>query len=149
MKTLIAITLFVGMFLGLSGAPAGSAFSSNSRRSPAVPAASSRDAGVKVTDAAATINAAEQSRATEILSDLKRQYRDLDGVTVRMGTTPNREQAVAYYTLNEIVISPAHTATLKEILAHEVWHVIDYRDNGRLDWGENLPPANSARYAKS
>ncbi len=36
--------------------------------------------------------------------------------------------------------------SIEKILAHEVWHVIDWRDNGRLDWGEDLPPANVAAY---
>jgi hypothetical protein len=25
-------------------------------------------------------------------------------------------------------------------MAHEIWHIIDWRDNGRIDWGENVPP---------
>jgi hypothetical protein len=24
-----------------------------------------------------------------------------------------------------------------------VWHVIDWRDNGRIDWGESVPPSDS------
>jgi hypothetical protein len=45
-------------------------------------------------------------------------------------------------------VSPEHDATIDEILAHEIWHVIDWRDNGRLDWGEDLPPINSSDYLK-
>lgn len=142
MKILIVITLFAGMLLGLTETPAYSDLPRPSQRNSVAATSSASDVG----EAAATVLAVEKSRADEILGDLKREYRDLDGVTVRMGATPKDEQAVAYYTISEIVISPSHTATLKEILAHEVWHVIDYRDNGRLDWGENLPPADSAEY---
>ena len=49
-------------------------------------------------------------------------------------------QAIAYYKSGRIVISPSHTASLSRILNHEVWHIIDYRDNGVIDWGENIPP---------
>jgi len=87
-------------------------------------------------------------RAEERLEELASRYQYLDGVTVEMGRTPKSEQAVSYYTDGEIVVSPAHTATIDEILAHEVWHVIDWRDNGRLDWGEDLPPVNSSDYLK-
>ena len=92
--------------------------------------------------------ASDAVRAGELLDELKRTYTNLDGVTVRMGTTPNDEQAIAYYTDGEIIVSPTHTATVDEILAHEVWHIIDWRDNGKLDWGENLPPVNSSDYLR-
>ena len=31
-------------------------------------------------------------------------------------------------------------------MAHEIWHTIDWRDNGVIDWGENVPPVNSGSY---
>ncbi len=65
-----------------------------------------------------------------------------------MGTTPRGEQAVAYYTEGRIVINRAHTVSIEKILDHEIWHVIDWRDNGRLDWQENLPPSNAQDFAK-
>lgn len=146
MKTFVAITLFASMVLGLAGPPAHRDFpSARQGTSASEPGSARSDAAANK----ATILAVETSRANEILSELKQQYQGLDGVTVRMGTTPKREQAVAYYTLDEIVISPTHTASLDEILAHEVWHIIDWRDNGRLDWGENLPPANPGKYLNS
>ncbi len=49
-------------------------------------------------------------------------------------------QAICYYKSGRIVINPNHTASLSRILNHEVWHIIDWRDNGRIDWGENVPP---------
>ncbi len=85
-------------------------------------------------------------RANEILDGLKAKYRDLDGVTVTLGATPRGEQAVAYYTEGQIVISRSHRVSIEKILAHEIWHIIDWRDNGRLDWAENLPPYNASAY---
>jgi hypothetical protein len=84
--------------------------------------------------------------AKVVLAKLQKTYRYLGGVTLRMDPTPDDRQAVAYYTEGEIVISPDHVATIDKILAHEVWHIIDYRDNGRLDWGEDLPPSNASAY---
>jgi hypothetical protein len=89
---------------------------------------------------------AELRHANVVLATLQRTYRGLDGVTLRIDPTPNDAQAVAYYTQSEIVISPDHVASIDKILAHEVWHVIDWRDNGRLDWGEDLPPSNASAY---
>jgi hypothetical protein len=86
--------------------------------------------------------------ANKLLDDLRARYRHLDGVTVTLGTTPHGEQAVAYYTEGQIVISRAHTVSIDKILAHEIWHVIDWRDNGRIDWQENLPPSNTSAYMK-
>jgi len=63
----------------------------------------------------------------------------LKGTTVSFGKTPGNYQAVAYYTTGHIVINPRHRASLARIIAHEVWHVIDWRDNHRIDWGERVP----------
>jgi len=67
----------------------------------------------------------------------------LEGVTVEMSDALET-QAVAYYTEGRIVISVDHTSGIERIVEHEVWHVIDWRDNGRIDWGENVPPADSS-----
>ena len=84
--------------------------------------------------------------ARVVLAGLTARYRYLDGATVSMGTTPNGEQAVAYYTDGRIVIDEAHRAGIDAILAHEIWHVIDWRDNGRVDWAEDVPPSGSDSY---
>jgi len=89
---------------------------------------------------------AEINQANAVLAKLQKEYRYLDGITLRVDPTPNDAQAVAYYTQDEIVISPDHVASIDKILAHEVWHIIDWRDNGRLDWGEDLPPSNASAY---
>jgi hypothetical protein len=82
----------------------------------------------------------ELSEARAILAGIISQHPILAGTTVSIGTTPNGYQAVAYYTSGRIIINPNHTASLSRILNHECWHVIDWRDNGRIDWGENVPP---------
>ena len=106
-------------------------------------------AAVPYAAGSATRGTADDARqATAILGDLKAGYRYLDGVTVSMGRTPHGEEAVAYYTEGRIVISPTHSADIATILRHEIWHVIDWRDNRRLDWAENLPPGDSYRYAR-
>jgi hypothetical protein len=84
--------------------------------------------------------------AQTILNSLKGTYpRYLNSATVQYGTA-NGYQAVCYYTASRIVVNPKHKATLTRILNHEVWHIIDWKDNGRIDWGENIPPANAASY---
>lgn len=90
----------------------------------------------------------DAERAQAVLATLQAKYRHLDDLTVSIAPTPAGEQAVAYYTEGEIVISPDRSATIQRTLAHEIWHVIDWRDNGRLDWGENLPPTSAADYLK-
>ncbi|MBE0476208.1 MAG: hypothetical protein IBX62_03810 [Coriobacteriia bacterium] len=80
------------------------------------------------------------AQARAILAGLIRKYPILKGTTVTIGETPNGYQAVAYYQSGRIVINPNHKASLETILNHEVWHIIDWRDNGRIDWGENVPP---------
>ncbi len=79
------------------------------------------------------------AEAKSILAGLIAKYPILKGTTVSIGTTPNGYQAVAYYKSGRIVVSSTHTASLTKILTHEVWHIIDWRDNGRIDWGENVP----------
>jgi hypothetical protein len=90
----------------------------------------------------------DERHANELLETLQAKYRHLEGVTVEFGDTPNGEEAVAYYTEGEIVISASHTVSIRKILAHEIWHVIDWRDNGQIDWGEDLPPNSLSDYLK-
>lgn len=80
----------------------------------------------------------ELARARKILAGLVAKHPILRGTTVEMGDARGY-QAVAYYRSGRIVISRSHRASLERILNHEVWHVIDFRDNGRIDWGENVP----------
>lgn len=84
-----------------------------------------------------------------MLDELRAKYRYLDDVTVTLGTTPHGEEAVAYYTEGQIVISRSHSVTIDKILAHEIWHIIDWRSDGQLDWNENVPPSNPSTYVRS
>lgn len=86
------------------------------------------------------------SRANTILDAMKADYPLLDGVTVVMGTTPDAREAVSYYRDGQIVISTDHTVSIDKIMSHEIWHIIDWRDNGRIDWNEDVPPTNAASY---
>lgn len=89
----------------------------------------------------------QQAAADAALARLKAEYpRYLSGVTVSIGATPNGYQAVCYYREGRIVVKPDHTASMEDILSHEIWHVIDWRDNGCIDWRESIPPANAADY---
>jgi hypothetical protein len=114
--------------------------SAKAARTPSAPVAGSIPA------AAEALTADDSRRADVVLTALKKRYRLLDGVTVSMGATPGGAQAVAYYREGQIVISPSHVASIDKILAHEIWHIIDWRDNGRIDWGEALPPSDQSRY---
>lgn len=87
-------------------------------------------------------------RAEEVLDSLQERYKFLDDVTVTLGPTPGGREAVAYYTRGDIVIDPGHSLPVESIMHHEIWHIIDWRDNGRLDWGESIPPANAADYRR-
>ena len=82
----------------------------------------------------------ELAQAKSILAGLIARYPILAGTTVTFGDTPGGYQAVAYYKSGRIIVNPNHTASLSTILNHEVWHIIDWRDNGVIDWGENVPP---------
>jgi len=89
----------------------------------------------------------ETALAQTILDGLKAQYpRYLANVTVEFGNA-NGYQAISYYTIGRIVVSPTHTATLPRILDHEIWHIIDWQDNSQMNWGEAIPPANMGEYA--
>lgn len=96
----------------------------------------------------ASAPAPEQQEAERLLGLLQHDYRYLDDVTVTFGTPSGGAQASSYYTLGRIVIDPAHEAALSEVLVHEAWHIIDWRDNGRIDWGENVPPADRSGYLR-
>jgi hypothetical protein len=90
----------------------------------------------------------ETRYAIRALDRLADRYRYLDDVSVVLGTTPNGEEAVSYYKQGVIMLSTKRTVSIDRLLAHEIWHVIDWRDNGRLDWGEDLPPSDANDYLK-
>lgn len=109
------------------------------RRTATVAPATAGSSTKSARTAAYKASTGELAKAKTILAGLIAKYPILKGTTVSIGTTPGGYQAVAYYKSGRIVVSSKHTASLSVILTHEVWHVIDWRDNGRIDWGENVP----------
>jgi hypothetical protein len=91
------------------------------------------------TEAAPAGGGDETAEAQSILAGYIAKYPILAGSTVTFGDAKG-SQAIAYYKSGRIVISTSHTASLSRIIGHEIWHIIDYRDNGTIDWGENVPP---------
>jgi hypothetical protein len=85
-------------------------------------------------------------QARLILASRISLYPIVEGSTVEFGDTGDNPQALVYYTSARIVINPGHTVSLERIIDHEIWHIIDWRDNGQIDWGESVPPANAADY---
>jgi len=134
-----AIAAFVGVLVGAPAiVPRAAEPAPRSEAAPLAAAEAPKPASSDVED--------ETLKANEVFDGLAAQYQHLDGVKIVMGETPKGEEAVSYYTVGEIVIDRDHTVSIEKILAHEIWHVIDWRDNGRLDWGEDLPPANQSDY---
>lgn len=86
-----------------------------------------------------TSTSPELARAKALLATQIRKHPILRGTTLEFGNARGY-QAICYYRSARIVISRSHTASLDKIIGHEVWHVIDWRDNGRIDWGEKVPP---------
>ncbi len=97
--------------------------------------------------AATAATGSSADRAQAILASLKARYPILRGTTVEYGNARGF-QAIAYFQSGRIVISRTHTASLERIIEHEIWHIIDWRDNNRIDWRENVPPANAASFAE-
>jgi hypothetical protein len=85
------------------------------------------------------VKVSDQSRANTILNQLTARHPELKGTTIEFGSTPNNYQAVCYYTVGRIIVNPKHKATIDRIINHELGHVLDYRDNGVINWGENIP----------
>jgi hypothetical protein len=84
--------------------------------------------------------------ARSILASRIAMYPMLEGSTVEFGDTGGNPQAICYYKSARIVINPNYTVSLERIIDHEIWHIIDWRDNGQIDWGESVPPENAAEY---
>jgi hypothetical protein len=86
------------------------------------------------------------AHARSLLASRISTYPILEGSTVEFGDTQGNPQGICFYQSGRIVINPDHTVSLERIIDHEIWHIIDWRDNGRIDWGENVPPRNAADY---
>ena len=88
--------------------------------------------------ASAPAPAPSSADAQSILNRYIAKYPVLQGATVTYGDAKGY-QAICYYKSGRIVISATHTRSLETIIAHEVGHILDWRDNGVIDWGENIP----------
>jgi len=143
MKYLYAISTLAAAVVVAFGAPALSPKPAETPKKVSMPAAAYTAPKAEVE------SDADDQRAQVVLKGLAETYKDLDNVTVSMGATPKGEEAVSYYTVDQILIDKDHTVSIEKILAHEVWHIIDWHDNGRLDWGEDLPPKNSSDYFRN
>jgi hypothetical protein len=86
-----------------------------------------------------TSSSSELTQARAILRSFIAAHPICAGATISIGKTPGGYQAVCYYKSGRILVSPSHTAPLRTIINHEAWHIIDWRDNGHIDWGEALP----------
>lgn len=111
---------------------------SNAKRATKIVEAKATTRTMRSTKTTASSSGGELARARSILASQIAKHPILKGATVSFGDARGY-QAIAYYGSGRIVISPNHTASLERIIAHEVWHIIDWRDNGKIDWGENVP----------
>lgn len=109
------------------------------KNSTTLRAAATRAPRIAAVTAASSGASGELARAQSILAGYKAKYPILAGATISFGDARGH-QAICYYKSGRIVVSPSHTASLERIIGHEIWHIIDWRDNGRIDWGENVPP---------
>ena len=86
------------------------------------------------------------SQARSILASRIAMYPILRGATVEVGDTKGNAQAICYYKSGRIIINPNHTVSVERIINHEIWHIIDWRNNGQINWGESVPPKNAADF---
>ncbi|MCX7832580.1 MAG: hypothetical protein N2440_06760 [Actinobacteria bacterium] len=80
--------------------------------------------------------AAEQRRAEQLLNAYISKYPILKGVRIYVRDCPNNWQGCAYYTKGIILIDPDHTAPLEKIVAHEIKHIIDWREDNDIDYND-------------
>lgn len=80
-------------------------------------------------------NYSEQDEANAILASIIAQYPILAGSVVYIRETPNGWEGCAYYKSGVILVSPYHTYPLSEIIWHEAMHILDYREDGKIDNG--------------
>jgi hypothetical protein len=78
-----------------------------------------------VEEQAAQVAANEEGDAWSILASY-----GLEGVSLSFGETYGYE-AISYYKSGHIVISPTHTYSLSTLIAHEVNHIIAWRQSGK------------------
>jgi hypothetical protein len=119
--------------------------SSSQPKASSTPASSSKPAAAAAPKPAAS-SGDTLTQARSILASRIAMYPILKGATVEVGDTKGNAQAICYYKSGRIVINPNHTVSLQRIIDHEIWHIIDWRDNGQINWGESVPPSNAADF---
>ncbi len=119
-----------------------SSTSTNSAGSTAAPASTTRPTAPRP----APSQTDKLAQARSILASRIAMYPILRGTTVEFGDTRGNGQAIVYYKSARIIINPNHTVSLQRIIDHEIWHIIDWRDNGQINWGCNVPPSNAADF---
>lgn len=75
----------------------------------------------------------EQEQANAILAGIIAQYPILQGTVVYIQQTPNGWEGAAYYKSGVILVNPNHTYPLYDIIYHEAMHVLDWREDGKID----------------
>jgi hypothetical protein len=85
------------------------------------------------TQSSSRSSTSEQALARRILARYIARYPILRGVQVYIRECPNNWQGCAYYKQGIILIDPDHTASLERIIAHEVQHIIDWRQDHDID----------------
>jgi hypothetical protein len=61
----------------------------------------------------------------------------LKGTSIFIKDCPNNWQGCAFYELGIIWIDPDHKAPLEEIVVHECNHIIDWREDGDIDYDDS------------
>lgn len=83
------------------------------------------------------------AEARAIVARYAATYKYVAGTTVEIGNTQGNGQAIVYYKSKRIIINANHTRSLESIIAHEIWHIIDWHHDNQINWGENVPPSNA------
>lgn len=120
-------------------APTGLSATATKRTATVIPVLRTYSGGSSGSSGGTTVASSGGASAASILASYIARYPILAGSTVSYGDASGY-QAICYYKSGRIVISPNHTRSLQTIIGHEIWHIIDWRDNGVIDWGENVPP---------
>lgn len=120
-------------------APTGLSATATKRTATVIPAVRTYSGGSGSYSGSTAAASSGGASAQSILAGYIAKYPILAGSTVTFGDAKGY-QAISYYKSGRIVISSSHTRSLQTIIGHEIWHIIDWRDNGVIDWGENVPP---------
>ncbi len=77
------------------------------------------------------------AQAQQILDIQIRKNSILKGTSIYIRDCPNSWQGCAFYELGIIWIDPDHKASLEQIIIHECNHIIDWREDGDIDYDDS------------